>query len=83
VRFTFSQHNAAQNTDEFVADIRLRITDIDGHTVLDLSDQGPIFLLRLPSGSYTVEAEHDGEVKTRRFQVVRDRHQEIGFSWRG
>ena len=80
VRFTFSRHNPEHNTDEFVADVRLRVTDSGGRTVLDLIGQGPIFLLSLPSGTYTVDAEHDGQVKTRRFQVT-DRRQEIGFSW--
>lgn len=80
VRFTFSRHNSEHNTDEFVADVRLRVTDSGGRTVLDLIGQGPIFLLSLPSGTYTVDAEHDGQVKTRRFQVT-DRRQEIGFSW--
>jgi hypothetical protein len=82
VRFTFSRHNPEHNTDEFVADVRLRITDSGGRTLLDLLGQGPIFLLSLPNGTYTVDAEHGGQVKTRRFQVT-DRRQEIGFSWPG
>ena len=83
VRFTFSRHNGTHNTDEFVADVRLRVVDSAGQTVLNLAQQGPIFLLRLPEGAYTVEAEHNGELKSRRFQVVSGRHQEIAFSWAG
>jgi hypothetical protein len=83
VRMTFSRHNAAEGTDEFVADVRLRVVDSAGRTVLDLPSQGPIFLLRLPAGSYSVEAAHDGEVKSRRFDIVAGRHQELGFSWSG
>ena len=83
IRFTFSRHNPEHNTDEFVADVRLRVLDDAGRTVLDLTGQGPIFLLRLPAGSYSVEAEHAGEVKTRRFRIAGDRHQEIAFSWAG
>lgn len=79
VRMTFSRHNEGQ--DEFVADVHLRITDSRGRTVLDLPSQGPIFLLRLPQGSYAVEAEHRGEVKTRRFDVVAGRHDDLVFSW--
>ena len=59
------------------------MTDSAGQTVVDLASQGPIFLLRLPEGAYSVEAEHNGEVKTRRFEVVSGRHQEIAFSWAG
>jgi len=83
VRMTFSQHNGTQNTDEFIADVRLTVTDSAGRTVVNLASQGPIFLLRLPEGSYSVEAEHRGEVKTRRFDVVMGRHQELAFSWSG
>ena len=79
VRMTFSQHNEGQ--DEFLADVHLRITDSRGRMVLDLPSQGPIFLLRLPPGSYAVEAEHQGEVKTRRFDVVAGRHDDLVFSW--
>ena len=79
VRMTFSQHNEGQ--DEFVADVHLRVIDSRGRTVLDLPAQGPIFLLRLPQGSYAVEAEYQGEVKTRRFDVVAGRHDDLVFSW--
>jgi hypothetical protein len=82
VRMTFSQHDAMHDTDEFVADVRLRVIDSSGRTIVDLPSQGPIFLLRVPAGSYTVEADHAGEVKTRRFDVVAGRHQDLPFSWR-
>lgn len=81
VRMTFSQHDATEGTDDFVADVRLRVTDHTGRTVVDLASQGPIFLLRLPDGAYTVEAEHQGVVKTRRFDVVAGRHESLAFSW--
>lgn len=79
VRMTFLERN--EGRDEFVADVHLRISDSHGATVLDLPAQGPIFLLRLPQGSYTVEAERRGEVKTRRFDVVAGRHDNLAFSW--
>jgi hypothetical protein len=83
VRMTFVRHNAAEGTDEFVADVHLRIVDSAGRTVLDLPSQGPIFLLRLPAGSYSVEAAHDGEAKSRRFDIVSGRHRDLAFSWSG
>lgn len=79
VRMTFSERN--QGLDEFVADVHLRVKDARGRTVLDLPAQGPIFLLQLPQGSYSVEAERHGEVKTRRFDVVAGRHENLAFSW--
>ena len=79
VQMTFAQRN--QGMDEFVADVNLRVTDSRGRTVVDLPAQGPIFLLQVPPGSYTVEAEYQGEVKTRRLDVALGRHDRIGFEW--
>ena len=83
VRLTFTRHNGTQNTDEFVADVTVRVRDSAGRTVVAAAAQGPIFLLRVPDGSYALEAERNGEIKTRRIDVVGDRHQEIAFSWSG
>jgi len=83
VRLTFSRHNGTQNTDEFVADVDIRVADSGGRTVLDVASQGPIFLLRLPEGSYALEAVRNGEMKTRRFDVIAERRQEIALSWAG
>ena len=80
VQMTFTERN--EGADEFVADVHLRVTDSRGRTVLDLPSQGPIVLLQVPPGSYTVEAEHQGEVKTRRFDVAAGRHDRLGFEWR-
>ena len=83
IGLTFTRHNGTQNTDEFVADVNVRVRDSTGQTVVAVAGQGPIFLLRVPDGTYAVEAERDGEVKTRRIDVVGGRHQEIAFSWAG
>jgi hypothetical protein len=83
IGLTFTRHNGTQNTDEFVADVKVRVRDSTGQTVVAVAGQGPIFLLRVPDGTYAVEAERDGEVKTRRIDVVGGRHQEIAFSWAG
>jgi hypothetical protein len=79
VQMTFAERGQAG--DEFVADVHLRVTDSSGRTVIDLPSQGPIFLLALPPGSYTVEAEHAGAVKTQRFDVASGRHDRLGFEW--
>jgi hypothetical protein len=83
VGLTFTRHNGTQNTDEFVADVNVRVRDSAGQTVVAAAGQGPIFLLRVPDGTYALEAELNGEVKTRRIDVVGGRHQEIAFSWAG
>ena len=79
VQMTFAERN--QGMDQFVADVHLRVTDGRGRTLVDLPDQGPIFLLQVPPGAYIVEAEHDGDVKTQRFDVAPGRHDRLGFEW--
>ena len=79
VQMTFAERN--QGTDEFVADVHLRVVDGRGVTLVDLANQGPIFLLQVPPGDYTVEAVHQGDMKTRRFEVAPGRHDRLGFEW--
>jgi hypothetical protein len=80
VQMTFAERN--QGNDEFVADVHVRVADAHGRTLVDLPAQGPIFLLQVPPGAYTVEAEHQGVVKTQRFDVAAGRHDRLGFEWR-
>jgi hypothetical protein len=79
VQMTFAERN--QGMDEFVADVHLRVSDEHGNVVVDLPEQGPIFLLQVPPGEYLVEAEHQGDVKTQRFDVAPGRHDRLGFEW--
>ena len=79
VQMRFAERN--QGADEFVADVRLRVIDEHGRTLVDLPNQGPIFLLQVPPGAYTVEAEHQSEVKTQRFDVTPGHHDRLGFEW--
>jgi hypothetical protein len=79
VQMTFAERN--QNMNEFVADVHLRVTDDRGNVIVDLPDQGPIFLLQVPPGAYTAQAARQGEVKTQRFDVAPGRHDRLGFEW--
>jgi hypothetical protein len=79
VQMTFAERNQGQ--DEFVADVHLRVTDSRGETLVDLPEQGPIFLLQVPPGTYTIEAERQGDVKTRRIEVAPGCHDRVGFEW--
>lgn len=65
---------------EFLADIHLLIVDSVGHVVIDRS-AGPIFLAQLPDGQYTISAEYQGRLQTRRVVVQGGRHQAVSFYW--
>lgn len=79
VEMTFAQQNQGRN--EFVAGVDLRVTDSAGHAVVDVKDGGPLVLLRLPDGHYTLTADYDGHVKTQRVDVSKGHHDRIGFLW--
>ena len=68
--------------EEFVVDVAIRIADRAGRVVLDLPGQGPMFLVNLPDGEYTIDLENDGEVKTRHVLVSHNsRPQKLAFVW--
>ena len=79
LQMTFLERH--QGRDEFVAGVKLLITAEDGRTVVDVRDGGPLLLLKLPDGHYTVRADYDGHVETRRIDVAAGRHDAVAFLW--
>ena len=68
--------------EEFVADVAIRIADRAGRVVLDLPGQGPVFLVNLHDGEYTIDLEHNGQLQNRRVVVSHDApHQKLAFVW--
>ena len=45
------------------------------------SNNGAYNFQKLQPGTYTVEAEHEGAVKTQHFDVAAGRHDRLGFEW--
>ena len=66
---------------EFVADVHLQILDAAGRVVVDRASQGPIFLARLPDGTYTISAEFQGRTQTRRVALGSGRRESVSFFW--
>lgn len=79
IAMTFAKHN--QGANEFVAGVELRVTDRSGKSVIDLSDGGPMVLLKVPDGKYTVRAEYEGHVKTQSVDVTSGHHANLDFLW--
>lgn len=63
----------------FVGDTNLTLIDHKGTPVLT-ADAGPIFYAKLPAGTYTVEAAHEGIVKKQRV-TVGTRSARVNFAW--
>jgi hypothetical protein len=65
----------------YTADVKVKITDRAGKTVIDTVSQGPYLLANLPDGAYQVEAIADGAAKTQKTTVKKGAHQRLVFSW--
>ncbi|MGZ4958984.1 MAG: carboxypeptidase regulatory-like domain-containing protein [Methylomonas sp.] len=53
---------AVKGSGEYVADVKVRIMDAKGHTVLDTQTNGPNLFVKLKPGHYKVTADRDGHV---------------------
>lgn len=60
--FTLSEGN-------YLADVGVRVADAAGKTVIEHVADGPIFMAKLPRGTYTVSATYDGRTQTRKIAV--------------
>jgi hypothetical protein len=70
----------ANEGEEFVADVRLTIADEGGRVLVDQAS-GPIVLVRVPAGVYTVSAEYAGQLKTQRVAVADGKHEKVALVW--
>ena len=57
------------------------IRNVFEEVVLDTRSEGPILLVRLEPGKYTVEAAHNGQSQKRTVTLVRDQHARLIFLW--
>jgi hypothetical protein len=55
----------------YLADVDFTVRDRNGATVLQGRADGPMCLLRVPPGSYRVEAAYEGHRRTASFQTAR------------
>jgi len=63
--------------DAYISDAKVDIRDASGNPVLSATTQGPIMLLRLPSGTYTVDVDWHGTQRRKTVAVNSDRHQHV------
>ncbi|MFC4707247.1 MULTISPECIES: carboxypeptidase regulatory-like domain-containing protein [Paraburkholderia] len=66
---------------EFLADVRVRIVDAHGASVLDATSRGPYMLVRVRPGRYTVHVSHDGVDKTSAVTVGSNGSARAAFVW--
>ena len=76
LRMTFSD----KSSNEFIADVKLKIFDQSGHAVLRLKDAGPMTYVQLPQGDYHVTAAYKGDTLTRNIHIG-PKGMDANFHW--
>lgn len=71
----------AGKDNEYVADVKVAIKDKAGKTVLDTRADGPIMLVKVPAGRYTITADRNGKTLHHTVQVGAKLHKEADFHW--
>jgi hypothetical protein len=72
---------AGPERDPYIADARVEIRDLKGNAVLDTTTEGPVLLVRLPSGTYTLNVEWNGAQKRKTVLVAADKRQHVMFEF--
>jgi hypothetical protein len=71
----------ARPKDEYLSDVKVRIKDVGGKMVLNVTSDGPFLLAKMPAGKYTVSAEHNGRIENREVQIAAREHRRVVFEW--
>jgi hypothetical protein len=66
---------------EYLADVDVVIRDTSGKIVLNAPSSGPIMLVRLPEGKYTIAAEAHGKTLHRTAKVTPMSDRRLYFHW--
>ncbi|HTQ75165.1 MAG TPA: carboxypeptidase regulatory-like domain-containing protein [Burkholderiales bacterium] len=72
--------SAAKNH-EFLAAVQVTIKNRAGKEVLSTVSDGPILLVKLPAGKYTIAAEAHGKTLHRTVQVPAMGERQVSFHW--
>ncbi|HKW37692.1 MAG TPA: carboxypeptidase regulatory-like domain-containing protein [Burkholderiales bacterium] len=72
---------SAAKDNEFLADVQVKIKNNAGKEVLNAVSDGPIMLVKLPAGKYTLAAEAHGKTLHRTVQVPARGDRQVSFHW--
>ena len=65
----------------YLADVKVDIRDAQGRQMLDTTAQGPLLLVRLPPGDYTVVADWNGVRKQHNVDLPEGARRHVVFMW--
>lgn len=65
----------------YLADVGVKVMNRKGDTVLDLNESGPLVLIGLPHGEYTINVARNGKSQSRRVNVAANTRIKAVFHW--
>jgi hypothetical protein len=68
-------------SNNYLANIDLRVRDGAGKTVLQTTAEGPIVLVDLPAGKYVVDAQYRDKMVTRTIELSGKTPKRVDFHW--
>lgn len=71
----------ALKTGAYLADVKVKITDSNGKTLLDTITKGPWLFARLPAGSYTVVSTYEGKSTGQKITIAASGSRTLDFRW--
>lgn len=79
VNIMFSEVESVRGV--WVSDVNLQILDDKGQKVLTAANVGPLVLVKLKPGDYTLQAKYMGKLKTQKFSVKADTQERVSVFW--
>jgi hypothetical protein len=73
---------AVQGSGEYLSNVRVRLADQSGNTVLDTVADGPYFFAKVRPGKYQVVADSEGRTMTRAVDISANGSASESFYWR-
>jgi len=71
----------AAKSGHYMGGAEVRIDDRTGKTLLSTSADGPLFLAKVPPGTYRVHATSEGKTFTRDVTIPQSGHRELVMTW--
>jgi hypothetical protein len=71
----------SEQSGDYLSDVKVRITDVSGNTVLDTVANGPKLFAKLKHGSYTVTVEAKGQEFHKTVTVKNTQQPAVSFVW--
>ncbi|MBS1191702.1 MAG: hypothetical protein H6R10_3494 [Rhodocyclaceae bacterium] len=66
---------------KFVSDVKVDVKKSNGEEVLSALSDGPMVLVNLPPGSYTVQATLGDQTQTRKVHIAKGQHRQVTMHW--